>query len=132
MHSVYYVFTIGEGSRTGSWSQKLNHDYGSGSGKNCSSLRLWLRNTAPQTERVSKQWVKKDQPGPRKARVHATWTKKMVLILFDRKGVIYMNYVSKRKTVNAKYVKKALARFLKDIREKRPIMSSQEWLYWIL
>ncbi len=55
----------------------------------------------PEMKRESKQWVKKDQPGPRKAKVHATRTKKMVLIFFDAKGVIYMNYVPKGETVNA-------------------------------
>jgi histone-lysine N-methyltransferase SETMAR len=85
----------------------------------------------PEMKRVSKQWVKKDQPGPRKAKVHATRTKKMVLVFFDAKGVIYMNYVPKGETVNAEYIKKALARFLKVIKGNRPIMSSQDWLlHW--
>jgi hypothetical protein len=50
---------------------------------------------------------KRGQPGPREARVHATRTKKMVLIFFDEKGVIYMNYVPKGETVNPEYVKKS-------------------------
>jgi hypothetical protein len=37
----------------------------------------------PETKSVSKQWVKKGQPGPRKAKVHVTRTKKMVLVFFD-------------------------------------------------
>jgi histone-lysine N-methyltransferase SETMAR len=55
----------------------------------------------------------------------------MVLVFFDAKGVIYTNYVPKGETVNAKYIKKALARFLKVFKAKRPIMSSQDWfLRW--
>jgi hypothetical protein len=65
----------------------------------------------PETKRVSKQWVKKGQPGPRKAKVHGTRTKKMMLVFFYAKGVIYTNYLNKVKTVNVKYIKKALARF---------------------
>jgi hypothetical protein len=85
----------------------------------------------PEMKRESKQWVKKDQPGPRKSKAHATQTKKMVLVFFDAKGVIYMNYVCKVETVNAKYIKKALARFLKVIKANRVIMSSQDWfLHW--
>jgi hypothetical protein len=85
----------------------------------------------PETKRASKQWVKKGQPGPRKAKVHATRTKKMVLVFFNAKGVIYRNYVPKSKTLKAKYIKKALARFLKVFKAKRPIMSSQDWfLHW--
>jgi hypothetical protein len=80
-----------------------------------------------ETKRASNQWVKKGQPGPRKAKVYATRTKKMVLVFFTAKGVIYTNYVPKGKTVNTEYTKKALARFLKVFKAKRPIMSSQDW-----
>ncbi len=84
-----------------------------------------------ETKRASKVWVKKGLPGPRKSKVHATRTKKMVLVFFDAKGVIYTNYVPKGETVNAKYIKKALARFLKVFKAKRPIMASQDWfLHW--
>jgi hypothetical protein len=80
----------------------------------------------PETKRASKQWVEKGQPGPRKAKVHATRTKKMVLVFFDMKGAIYMNYITKGETVNAEYIKKALARFLKVFKTKRSIMSPQD------
>jgi hypothetical protein len=68
--------------------------------------------------------VKKGQPGPKNARVHMTRTKKMI---FDTKGLIHMNYIPKGKTASAKYVNKALARFLKVFKENRLIMSSQDW-----
>ncbi len=55
----------------------------------------------------------------------------MVLVFFDAKGVIYMNYVPKGETVNAEYIKKALARFLKVFKAKWLIMASQDWfLHW--
>ncbi len=84
-----------------------------------------------ETKRASKEWVKKGLPDPRKAKVHATWTKKMVLVLYDAKGVIYTNYVPKGKTMNAEYIKKVLARFLKVFKAKWLIMASQDWfLHW--
>ncbi len=82
----------------------------------------------PQMKRQSKQWAKKGQPGPRKARVLETQSKKMDLVFFDTKGVIYTNYIPYGETVNAEYVKKALVRFLKVFREKRLI---KDWfLLW--
>jgi hypothetical protein len=42
----------------------------------------------------------------------------MVLVFFDSKGAIYMNYVPKRKMVNTESIKKAVARFLKIFRKK--------------
>jgi histone-lysine N-methyltransferase SETMAR len=55
----------------------------------------------------------------------------MVLVFFDVKGIIYTNYIPKGETVNTKYIKKALARFLKVFKAKRTIMSYQDWfLHW--
>jgi AraC-like DNA-binding protein len=55
----------------------------------------------PETKQQSKQWVKKGQPGPIKARVHATRSKQMVLVFFDSQGVIYTDYVPKGDRVNS-------------------------------
>jgi hypothetical protein len=84
----------------------------------------------PETKKQLMQWVKKGQPGPIKARVHARRSKKMVLMFFNANGVIYMNYILKGETVNAEYIKKSLARFLKIFRKKRPITSQEWFLHW--
>jgi histone-lysine N-methyltransferase SETMAR len=84
----------------------------------------------PETKQQSKQWLKKGEPGPIKAKVHATRAKQMVLTFFDAKGLIYTNYVPKA-TVNVKYIVEALGTFLKVLRKKRPVMAVGEWfLHW--
>jgi hypothetical protein len=40
----------------------------------------------PETKQQSKQWVKKGQPGPLKAKVHTSRMKQMVLVFFYAKG----------------------------------------------
>jgi hypothetical protein len=75
---------------------------------------------------LSTRWRPKNSPcsewrrpaKAQKARVHANRIKKMVLVFFDSKGVIYMNYVPKRKMVNTENIKKAVTRFLKIFRKK--------------
>jgi [histone H3]-lysine36 N-dimethyltransferase SETMAR len=85
----------------------------------------------PETKQQSKQWVKKGQPGPIKARVHATRSKQMVLVFFDSQGVIYTDYVPKGDSVNSQYIIEALSRFLKIFKQKRPNTASQDWfLHW--
>jgi histone-lysine N-methyltransferase SETMAR len=85
----------------------------------------------PETKEQSKQWLKKGEPGPIKAKVHATRTKQIVLAFFDAKGLIYTNYVPKGTTVNANYIVEALGTFLKVLRKKRPVMAEGEWfLHW--
>lgn len=76
----------------------------------------------PETKKQSKRWVKKGQPGPIKARVHASRSKHMVLAFFDAGGLIYTNIVPKGQTVNAAYIVKTLDIFLKNMRTKRPQM----------
>ncbi len=77
-----------------------------------------------ETKQLSKQWLKKGEPGPIKAKVHATRAKQMVLAFFDSKGLIYTNYVPRETTVNAKYIVEALGNFMKIFKKKRPIMAA--------
>jgi hypothetical protein len=42
----------------------------------------------PETKKQLMQWVKKGQPGPIKAHVHASRSKQMVFVFFNAKGVI--------------------------------------------
>ena len=79
----------------------------------------------PELKRQSKRWVPKGQPGPTKALVHASRNKQMVIAFFDSKGLIYTNIVPKVQTVNAGYIVKTLARFLVNLRNKRPLLAEQ-------
>jgi histone-lysine N-methyltransferase SETMAR len=83
----------------------------------------------PATKKQSMQWVKKGQPGPIKAKVHASRTKQMLLAFFDSKGLIYSHIVPKGSAVNGKYIVKALGNFLKQLKKKRPEMMEQEWWF---
>jgi hypothetical protein len=71
------------------------------------------------------QLAKKDPQAPEKPELMRPETR-MALIFFDTKGLIYSNYIHKGGNINAKYMKKALARFLVIFRQKRPIMSRHE------
>ncbi len=83
----------------------------------------------PETKQQSMQWLPKGQPGPVKAKVHATRTKQMVLAFLNSKGLIYTNYVPKGTTVSANYIVEALGTFLKILRKKRPQMVAGDWLF---
>ncbi len=82
----------------------------------------------PEYKMQSKQWTKKGQAGPMKAKVHATRSKQMVLAFFDE-GLIYTNYVLKGQTVNGNYVAEALSKFLVTFKKKRQNMAAGEWFF---
>ena len=83
----------------------------------------------PATKKQSKEWTKKGQPGPIKAKVHASRTSQMVLAFFDNQGPIYTNYVPRGTTVNANYIVGALGNFMKYFKKKRPEMAAGEWFF---
>ena len=53
----------------------------------------------------------------------------MVLAFFDKRGLIYTNYVPRGTMVNANYIMDALGKFLKIFKKKRPEVASQEWFF---
>jgi len=83
----------------------------------------------PETKKQSKQWIKKGQPGPIKAKVHASRTKQMLIAFFDSKGLIYTHIVARGVTINAAYIVEVLGTFLKHFKKKRPVMATQEWFF---
>jgi hypothetical protein len=87
----------------------------------------------PQTKKQSMQWIKKRQPGPLKAKVHASRTKQMLLAFFYNRRLIYSHIVPKGSSVNGKYIVKALGNFLKQLKKKKPQMVQQEWwFHWTM
>ncbi len=85
----------------------------------------------PETKKQSKRWVPKGQPGPVKARIHASRTKFMVMAFFDAAGLIYSHLVPQGQSVNAAYIVKVLRVFMKKLRLKRPQMVEQGFFfYW--
>jgi histone-lysine N-methyltransferase SETMAR len=83
----------------------------------------------PETKKQSKQWIPKGQPGPLKARVHASRTKQMVAAFFDSRGLIYTHIVPKGAAINAAYTIKVLGKFLEHFKKKRPAMAAQQWWF---
>ena len=83
----------------------------------------------PETKRMSKQWIKKGQPGLASKRVHASRTKQKVLAFFDADGLIYTRMVKKGQSVNASFIVDTLASFLKMLSKKRPQLVEQCWMF---
>ncbi len=83
----------------------------------------------PESKQQSKQWLVKGSPGPIKAKVHATRKKQMVLAFFDSKGLIYMNFVPRGRTLNSAYIIEALTCFQKALKVKRLTMMARIWWF---
>jgi hypothetical protein len=57
-----------------------------------------------------------------KAKVAASRTKQMMVMFFDKKGLVYTHILPRGITINANYTIIILGKFMKHIRNKRPEM----------
>jgi hypothetical protein len=71
----------------------------------------------------SRQWLPKGQPCPVKAKEHAARTKRMVLVFFYFKSLIYTNYIHAwEDRPETRYIVDALGWFMIILKKKRPAM----------
>ena len=83
----------------------------------------------PETQKMTKQWIKNGQPGPFKARVHVSPTKQMVLAFFGGNKLIFTKTVKIGKSVNSVFNVDTLDAFLKILKQKRPQLVEQGWMF---
>jgi len=60
----------------------------------------WVHHFTPETKEQSKQWIERGESGPKKANT-TLWTGKvMASVFWDARGVIFIDYLQKGKTIN--------------------------------
>ena len=80
----------------------------------------WVHHSTPESKRASMQWRHPDSPPPRKAKTTASAGKVMATIFWDFKGVLHIDFLHGRKTINAQYYSSLLTEDVKPaIRGKR-------------
>ena len=83
----------------------------------------------PVNKRMSKQWIKKGQQGLISGRVHVSLTKQMVLLFFAADRLIYTKMVKQGQSVNATFNVDTLDAFLKILKQQRPQLVEQGWIF---
>ena len=79
---------------------------------------------------MSKQWIKKGQLGLISGRVHVSLTKQMVLLFFAADRLIYTKMVKQGgQSVNATFNVDTLDAFLKILKQQRPQLVEQGWIF---
>ncbi len=83
----------------------------------------------PKIKTQYKQWLEKCKPGPVKAKVSASRTKQIVLVLVHNKGIVYRNYMSRGAKGSADYIGSALKMFMKAHCQKWPYLRPGERVF---
>ena len=80
----------------------------------------WVHHFEPETKRQSMQWKHSTSPAPKKAKVVPSAGKVMTSVFWDAKGIVFIEYLQKGKTINEEYYAKLLRELRQAIKSKRP------------
>ena len=89
----------------------------------------WVHHYTPETKQQSRQWTMKGEPAPKKAKTVASASKVMATIFWDARGIIFIDYLQKGKTVNGEYYATLLQRLQQEIKAKRPHLAKKKVLF---
>ena len=80
----------------------------------------WVHHFEPETKRQSMQWKHSTSPASKKAKVVSSTGKVMASIFWDAKGIVFIDYLQKGKTINGEYYAKLLRELGQAIKSKWP------------
>ena len=80
-----------------------------------------------ETKEQSKQWTEKGESAPKKAVPSAD--KIMASVFWDARGIIFIDYLQKGRTINGEYYANLLQRLDDEIKEKRPHLAKKKVLF---
>ncbi|UYV66870.1 hypothetical protein LAZ67_4003188 [Cordylochernes scorpioides] len=86
----------------------------------------WTFQYDPETKAQSSEWHTPASPRPKKARMSKSRVKTMLIVFFDKRGLIHKEFVPQGKTVNAEFYKEVLRRLHKAVKQKRQDLA-QRW-----
>ena len=84
--------------------------------------KTWIFQYDPETKRQSMHWKSPASPRKKKARMSKSKFKAMMIVFYDIKGIIYINWVPQGQTVNQVYYKDVLTTLRERVRRRRPEM----------
>ena len=91
--------------------------------------KSWVYGYNPETKQQYSQWKRPDEPRPKKARQSRSNVKSMLIVFFDREGIVHHKYAPTGQKINKEYYVQILKRLREVVRRKRPhFWSSGDWL----
>ncbi|KAL4092164.1 hypothetical protein QTP88_026717 [Uroleucon formosanum] len=88
----------------------------------------WIFTYDPETKRQSMHWRTPTSPRMKKARMSKSKFKAMLIVFFDIKGIIFVEWVPCGQTVNQYYYKEVLIKLRERVRKKRPDLWKNGWV----
>lgn len=89
----------------------------------------WIHHYTPETKEQSKQWLEAGSSAPKKAKAVLSAGKVMASVFWDAKGILFIDYLEKGKTINSAYYTSLLDQLGEKIREKRPGLQRKKIIF---
>ena len=83
----------------------------------------WVHYYEPENKAQSRQWVGPGSPRPKKFKTQPSASKVMATVFWDAKGVIMLDFLPKRSTINGVYYANLLDQLRTAIRENAKVNS---------
>ena len=75
--------------------------------------KTWIHYFTPETKEQSKQWTSPGELAPKKAKTVKSAGKVMATVFWDARGIIHIDYLPSKQTINDDYYAALLDRFNK-------------------
>lgn len=89
----------------------------------------WLHHFTPESKRSSSEWTARGEPSPKRAKTQQSAGKVMASVFWDTRGIIFIDYLEKGKTINSDYYMALLERLKDEIAKKRPHLKKKKVLF---
>lgn len=89
----------------------------------------WFYEYDPSNRRASMSWMKKNEPRVKKAKMSKSKIKSLLIVFFDRRGIVHKEFVPEGRTVNGAFYLEVLKRLQARVRRVRPeLHRSKSWI----
>ena len=89
----------------------------------------WIYHYSPESREGSKQWFKPSESTPKCTKTQKSAGKVMASVSWDGRGVIFIDYLEKGRTITRAYYTALLNRLVDEIRKKWPHWKKQKILF---
>jgi histone-lysine N-methyltransferase SETMAR len=86
----------------------------------------WVHHFTPETKEQSKQSTERGESAPKKAKTVPSAGKVMASVFWDARGVIFIDYLQKGKSINGVYYANLLQRLSDEIKKKQPHLAKKK------
>lgn len=89
----------------------------------------WIHYYTPESNKQSKQWLARGESRPKRPKTQQSAGKVLATVFWDTKGIIFIDYLQKGKTITGEYYVALLDRLNEEIKVSRPHLAHKKVIF---